>query len=261
MARYKILGVLDEGRQSLVYQARDLNFPDRRKLVAVKEWLLSAVDSERRITILRMAQREANILAMLSHPAIPSIYDFFELNDRVYMVMEYNDGHTLERLLAETQALPPGRVIAWAVDLCEALAYLHEQAPQPILHINLEPANVMIDKLGKAWLIGFGRARHYVPDQHVGSMMNGGHAAPEQFAGQVSPASDQFSLAAVLHHVLTRTDPRLEPPLSFDQRPVVDLNDHVSQELAQIIERALAFEPQDRFPACRDMQQALAALP
>ena len=76
--RYKILGVLGGGGMGTVYQARDLNFPDVRKLVAVKEMLNPTTDPSLHASTLKTFQREANILATLNHPAIPKIFDFFD---------------------------------------------------------------------------------------------------------------------------------------------------------------------------------------
>ncbi|MCA9907695.1 MAG: protein kinase, partial [Anaerolineae bacterium] len=80
--RYKITGVLGGGGMGTVYQARDLNFPDVRKLVAIKEMQNLSNDPSVRQTALRNFRREANILATLSHPATPKIFDFFDINDR-----------------------------------------------------------------------------------------------------------------------------------------------------------------------------------
>src|SRR5688572_26616494 len=76
LARYKVLGVLGGGGMGTVYQARDLNFPDVKRLVAVKEMLNPNTDPNLRASTLKTFQREANILATLTHPAIPKIYDF-----------------------------------------------------------------------------------------------------------------------------------------------------------------------------------------
>src|SRR3990170_3689266 len=87
--RFKVLGVLGGGGQGAVYQCRDLNFPDARRLVAVKELNFPSGDPSVRSVTLATFEREANILATLSHPAIPRIYDYFDENNRAYIVMEY----------------------------------------------------------------------------------------------------------------------------------------------------------------------------
>ena len=260
LARYKILGVLGGGGQGAVYQARDLNFPDVKKLVAVKEMLNPATDPSLRASTIKTFQREANILATLSHPAIPKIYDFFDWNERAYLVMEYIHGNDLEELLSKTKTLPVEKVIEWAIDLCDVLEYLHNHQPEPIIFRDMKPANVMVDNLGKVRLIDFGIAKTFQPNVKHTMIGTEGYSAPEQYKGNVTPLSDIYSLGATLHHVLTRRDPRLEPPFSFSERPVQDLNDKVPPTLAGIVERAVEFEPDKRFQSCLEMRSALEEL-
>src|SRR5512136_1068403 len=103
--RYQILGILGVGGMSAVYQARDLRFPNVTKLCAVKEMVNLAPDPQLRALAVQNFEREANILATLSHPAIPKVYDYFSERDRAYLVIEYIDGQNLESYLAEVQGL------------------------------------------------------------------------------------------------------------------------------------------------------------
>lgn len=260
LARYKILGVVGGGGQGSVYQARDLNFPDVRKLVAVKEMLNPATDPNLRASTLRTFQREANILATLSHPAIPKIFDFFDRNDRAYLVMEFITGNDLEVLLGKTKELPVDKIVEWAIDLCDVLGYLHSHQPEPIIFRDMKPSNVMIDSLGKVRLIDFGIAKTFVPNVKHTMIGTEGYSAPEQYKGNVTPLSDIYSLGAALHHILTRKDPRLEPPFSFAERPIRDFNPKVPPELVAIVERAVEFEPAKRFASCVEMKAALERL-
>jgi len=260
LARYKIMSVLGGGGQGAVYQARDLNFPDVKKLVAVKEMLNPATDPSLRASTIKTFQREANILATLSHPAIPKIYDFFDWNDRAYLVMEYIHGSDLEELLSKTKSLPVDKVIEWAIDLCDVLEYLHNHQPEPIIFRDMKPANVMIDNLGKARLIDFGIARTFQPNVKKTMIGTEGYSAPEQYKGNAAPSSDIYSLGATLHHVLSRRDPRLEPPFSWPERPLLDLNDQVPPALAAIVEKAVEFDPEKRFQSCLEMKKALEEL-
>lgn len=260
MARYKILGVVGGGGQGSVYQARDLNFPEVRKLVAVKEMLNPATDPNLRASTLKTFQREANILATLSHPAIPKIFDFFDRNDRAYLVMEFITGNDLEALLNKTKELPIEKIIEWAIDLCDVLDYLHNHQPDPIIFRDMKPSNVMIDSLGKVRLIDFGIAKTFIPNVKHTMIGTEGYSAPEQYKGNVTPLSDIYSLGATLHHVLTRKDPRLEPPFSFHERPIPNFNPKAPPELVAVIERAVEFEPAKRFQSCAEMKAALERL-
>jgi serine/threonine protein kinase len=260
LARYKIEGQLGGGGQGAVYQARDLNFPEARRLVAIKEMHVAAADPNLRAATMKTFQREANILATLNHPAIPKIYDFFDQNDRAYLVMEYINGRDLEAILVKTKTLPTDKILEWAIDLCDVLQYLHGHQPEPIIFRDMKPANIMIDSLGKVRLIDFGIAKVFVsglPQTMIGTE---GYSAPEQYKGKANPSSDIYSLGATLHHVLTRSDPRLEPPFSFAERSIKELNPEASPQLAAAVMKALEFEPDKRYKSCADMKETFEAL-
>lgn len=260
MRRYKILGVLGGGGMGTVYQARDLNFPDVRKLVAIKEMLNPSTDPALHSSTLKTFQREANILATLNHPAIPKIFDFFDQNDRVYLVMEYINGSDLETLLAKTKELPIEKIIDWSITLCDVINYLHTQ-PKPIVFRDLKPSNIMVDSFGNVRLIDFGIAKIFDSGVKKHTMIGTeGYCAPEQYKGDVTTLSDIYSLGATLHHILTRKDPRLEPPFSFPERPIQQFNPKAPDGLVAIVERALAFEPQNRFQTAADMKAELEKL-
>lgn len=258
--RYKILGVLGGGGMGTVYQARDLNFPDVRKLVAVKEMLNPNTDPNLHASTLKTFQREANILATLNHPAIPKIFDFFDQNDKVYLVMEFINGADLETLLNKTKDLPVEKIIDWAIELCDVVDYLHTQ-PKPIVFRDMKPSNIMVDSFGKIRLIDFGIAKIFDSGVKKHTMIGTeGYCAPEQYKGDVTTLSDIYSLGATLHHILTRKDPRLEPPFSFSERPVQDYNPKVPDRFVAIIEKALAFEPPNRFQSAAEMKAELEKL-
>lgn len=258
--RYKIAAVLGGGGMGTVYQARDLNFTDVKRLVAIKEMHTLATDSALRASMLKTFRREANILAALSHPAIVKIYDYFDLNDRAYLVMEYINGSDLELLIGKTKELPVDKIIEWAIDLCDVLDYLHNQKPDPIVFRDMKPSNVMVDSLGRVRLIDFGIAKTFVSGVKHTMIGTEGYSAPEQYKGDVTPQSDIYSLGATLHHLLTRKDPRLEPPFSFHERPIPDFNPNASPGLIQVIEKALNFKIEERFRSCGEMKEALEAL-
>lgn len=262
LARYRIQGMLGGGGQGAVYQARDLNFPEAKRLVAVKEMHVTAADPNLRASTLKTFQREANILATLTHPAIPQIYDFFEQNDRAYLVMEYVNGHDLEAILQKTSSLPIDKIIEWAVDLCDVLQYLHDHEPESIIFRDMKPANIMVDSSGRVRLIDFGIAKIFVKDVKEKHTMIGteGYSAPEQYKGDVNPLSDIYSLGATLHHVITRRDPRLEPPFSFSERALKEYNEEATDALQAILDKALQFESENRYQSCADMKADLEAL-
>ncbi|OGO13357.1 MAG: protein kinase [Chloroflexi bacterium RBG_13_68_17] len=257
--RYLILGILGSGGMSSVYKGRDLHFPNVTKLVAVKEMLNLASDPTMHEMVVRNFEREADLLATLSHPAIPRIFDYFSQESSSYLVMEFIEGKDLEAILRESEDfLSEEQAVTWALQLCEVLSYLHNQKPQPVIFRDMKPSNVMIDNHNHIRLIDFGIARVFQPGQKGTMIGTEGYSPPEQYRGEASPAGDIYALGATLHHLLTRRDPRAEPPFSFSERPIRQINPHVSAEIEAVISAALAYDPKDRFPSAETMRQALA---
>ncbi|NIM23381.1 MAG: PQQ-binding-like beta-propeller repeat protein, partial [Armatimonadetes bacterium] len=105
--------------------------------------------------------------------------------------------------------------------------------------------------------IDFGIARNFQPGEKGTMIGTEGYSPPEQYRGEASPVGDLYALGATLHHLLTRRDPRAEPPFSFSERPIRDINTNVSPELEAVINGALAYDPKDRFPTSEAMKSAL----
>jgi eukaryotic-like serine/threonine-protein kinase len=259
--RYQIQGVLGVGGMGSVYRARDLRFPNVTKLVAVKEILNLAPDPTVREMIVKTFEREANILATLSHPAIPQIYDYFTQGDRSFLVQEYIEGKDLEAFLGETPGfLTEDLVAEWTVQLCDVLSYLHNHQPDPIVFRDLKPSNVMLDQHRRIRLIDFGIARAFAAGQKGTMIGTEGYSPPEQYRGEASPPGDIYALGATLHHLLTKQDPRLEPPFSFAERPLRKLNRGVSPEFDAIVATALNYNPTERFGSALAMKDAVLSL-
>jgi outer membrane protein assembly factor BamB/tRNA A-37 threonylcarbamoyl transferase component Bud32 len=256
--RYLILGMLGKGGMSSVYKGRDLHFPNVTKLVAIKEMVNLVADQNMYEMVVRNFEREADLLATLSHPAIPTIYDNFTHKNRSYLVMEFIDGQDLEEILGDMDDfIPEDRVVGWAIELCDVLHYLHNHQPQPIIFRDIKPSNVMIDQHNHIRLIDFGIARHFQPGEKGTMIGTEGYSPPEQYRGEASPTGDVYALGATLHHLLTKKDPRVEAPFSFAERPIRDYNSLVSPELEQVISTALAYDPKDRYPNAAVMKEAL----
>ncbi len=259
--RYLIQGILGVGGMGSVYRARDMRFPNVTKLVAVKEILNLAPDPTVREMIVKTFEREANILATLNHPAIPQIYDYFTQGDRSFLVQEYIEGRDLEAYLGETPGMLADEPVAdWALQLCDVLTYLHAHQPDPIVFRDMKPSNVMLDQHRRIRLIDFGIARAFAAGQKGTMIGTEGYSPPEQYRGDASPAGDIYALGATLHHLLTKQDPRLEPPFSFAERPIRKINPAVSAELDAIISTALSYNPTERFPTAQAMRDALISL-
>lgn len=258
--RYLIQDVIGIGGMGSVYRARDLHFPNVVKLVAVKEMVNTAPDPLVRQTIVQNFEREANLLATLSHPSIPRIYDYFSEDERSYLVLEYIHGKDLEAVINETNGfLTEEQVLTWAIQLCDVLAFLHNHKPDPIIFRDMKPSNVMIDYNGDVKLVDFGIAKTFQAGQKGTMIGTEGYSPPEQYRGEATPLADLYALGATLHHALTRRDPRMEPPFSFSERPIRKINPAISPELEAVVNAALQYNPEDRFPSAEDMKEALMA--
>ncbi len=259
--RYLIQEVVGVGGMSAVYRARDLHFPNIVKLVAVKEMHIQTNDPATRETMFRNFEREAHIIASLSHPAIPHIYDYFTHNARAYLVLEFINGRDLEDVLNSTEGfLPEEQVLAWAIELCDVLHYLHTRQPTPVIFRDMKPSNVMLTASGKLMVVDFGIAKLFQAGQKGTMIGTEGYAPPEQYRGEATPLVDIYALGATLHHLLTRRDPRSEPPFSFHERPVRSINPSVSPEFEAVIQRAVEYSPEKRFQSAMEMKAALLAV-
>lgn len=258
--RYEVRGVLGMGGFSAVYQARDLRFPNVTKLCAVKEMVNHAPDPQMRAIALQNFEREANILATLNHPAVPKVYDYFSEDNRAYLVMEFIDGRDLEAVISDgTGFLPTDQILSWAMQLCDVLSFLHAQTP-PIIFRDMKPSNIMLDKHGQIRLIDFGIAKNFQPGQKGTMIGTEGYSPPEQYRGIADQRTDLYALGATVHHLLTRQNPQVEPPFSFHERPITAANPGVDGEFAQIVMRALEYEPNRRYASAEEMKRSLLGL-
>jgi len=214
--RYFIMSKVGTGGFGSVYKARDIQSGDR--LVAIKEVSLLGLHPQAMIEATTAFQREVSVLSQLDHPNLPRLYEYIRTPGQWYLVMDFIAGETLEEYQSKA---PNGRLLlSEALDigmqLCLVLDYLHAQQP-PIVFRDLKPANIMRTPTGRLYLIDFGIARYFKPGQAKDTVALGsiGYAAPEQYRkAQTTPRADIYSLGAVLHQLLTTSDPS-ETPFRF----------------------------------------------
>jgi serine/threonine protein kinase len=262
--RYRIVEVVGKGGFGAVYKANDERFQGRR-IVAIKEMSdahLSPVDRGRALKDFR---QEADLLVQLKHPNLPDVSDFFEESGKAYLVMEFIEGKTLEKVQDDAGGpLDEKLVMSWALQLCNVLSYLHTQ-PQPIVFRDLKPSNVMVTKNGQVKLIDFGIARIFksTAARDTTTLGSRGYAPLEQYGrGQSDARSDIYALGATLYDLLTKNVPADAPtrrinPLAFEKPR--QLNPRISKDTEYIVLKAMAEEPKDRYQSAADMFQAIVA--
>jgi outer membrane protein assembly factor BamB/tRNA A-37 threonylcarbamoyl transferase component Bud32 len=259
--RYQIESILGIGGMSVVYKGRDLRFRNVYRACAIKEMIDRSPDSQTHAITFKNFEREANLLANLNHPAIPKIYDYFIEGGRIYLVLEFVEGQNLEDILEVAPGpIEEEQVVRWALQICDVLSYLHNHKPEPIVFRDMKPSNVMISPDSRVVLIDFGIARIFEADQKGTMIGTEGYSPPEQYRGVAEPRGDIYALGATMHHLLTKSDPRLETPFTFHERPPTSLNPEVSPQLEAVIMKALEYDIRQRWASAAEMRAALLDL-
>ena len=244
--KYEILREIGHGGMSVVYLAMDTHL---NKQWAVKEIKKKGSGKNDEI-IVNSLLAEANLMKRLDHAALPRIVDIIDNGVTIYVVMDYIEGESLDKILNEYGAQPEELVIGWAMQLCDALAYLHAQKP-PIIYRDMNPANIMLKPEGNIKIIDFGIAREYKEQSLADTTVLGtkGYAPPEQYSGQTDARSDIFALGMTMHHLLTGIDPRSGEAYA----PVRMWNPELSEGIELIIDKCVEPAPENRYQNCSDL--------
>ena len=258
--RYRIDSQIGKGGMGFVYIVRDEHFSSQlgtRSIRSLKEMIPRVSETEQAKYMLNF-RREAEVLESLRHPNIPRVYDWFEQSNRAYLVLDYIDGMDLEQVRDKTPGmLDPHMVVNWMIQLSKIVQYLHEHRPDPIIFRDLKPSNVILTPEQRIVLIDFGIAKTFRsadPQTNVGTQ---GYAAPEMYDGKAEPRSDVYTLGAMMHHLVTNTDPRLFEPFTFKRRQPRRYNPEVSAQLEAVIMKAVEHDPNRRYQTVVDLRIAM----
>jgi tRNA A-37 threonylcarbamoyl transferase component Bud32 len=249
----EILELLGQGGMGAVYKARQ---PKLDRLVALK---ILPRESARDPSFAERFAREARALARLGHPNIVGIYDFGEVDGQYYFVMEFVDGADVRALLRSGQSTCH-EALRIVTQVCEALQYAHDEG---VVHRDVKPENILIDKRGRVKIADFGLAKLLDPSavnftltasqQVMGTWY---YMAPEQLERpqHVDHRADLYALGVVLYELLTGRLPmgRFDPP---SMQKVLD------PRLDEIVFRALEREPERRYQQASQLQADLKAIP
>lgn len=254
--KYEVLREIGRGGMSVVYLAMDKRL---NKQWAIKEFRKDKDDLSKQVALKALLD-EANLMKKLDHPTLPRIVDIIDNNQNVYVIMDYIEGESLNKVLDAYGAQPQEAVIEWAKQLSDVLDYLHTQNP-PVIYRDMKPANVMLKPDGTVRLIDFGIAREYKEgkDGDTESIGTRGYAAPEQFGGkgQTDARTDIYSLGVTLYHLVTGKNPA-EPP--YEIYPIRHWDSSYSSALEWLIQKCTQLNPEDRYQSCAEVSYVLENL-
>ncbi len=253
--RYRINSILGQGGMGAVYRATDENL---QVSVAVKENLFLTEEYSLQF------QREARILAGLRHSNLPHVLDYFSMEFQgQYLVMDYIEGEDLRQRMERIGTLPEREAILVGVSICDALSYLHTREPA-VVHRDIKPGNIKVTPDGQAVLVDFGLAKVMQGSQATSTgarAMTPGYSPPEQYGtARTDPRSDIYSLGATLYAALTGAIPQdslARMTLKEELTPLRDLLPRANRRLAEVIEKALEINPEDRFQTAVEFRKGL----
>ncbi|MBK9034577.1 MAG: serine/threonine protein kinase [Myxococcales bacterium] len=274
IGRYRLEARLGAGGMGVVWAALD---PALDRRVALK--VLPPLEPDRRAHLEVRLRREAQALARLDHPNVIAVYDVGVAAESVFIAMQLVDGATLDGHLASARP-PPARVIALYLDACRGLAAAHDAG---IIHRDVKPSNLLVDKAGRLYVGDFGLARgagtvdDASPGDHsllsaemtrAGAVMGTPlYMAPEQHAGEAATArADQYSLCVSMWEALFGQHPFATGRWDHDaalaamraDRPVEPAHRRgVPPRVTRALRRGLAFDPAARFASMADLAAAI----
>ena len=209
--RYRIIGLLGRGGMGEVYRATDLTLGQSVALKFLPE------EASRNQRLLERFHGEVRVARLVSHPNVCRVYDIGEVEGMPFISMEYVDGEDLASLLLRIGRLPVDKALEIARKLCAGLSAAHDRG---VIHRDLKPQNIMLNKRGEVLIMDFGLAA--IADQLVGAEIRNGtpaYMAPEQLKGSgVTAKSDLYALGLVLYELFTGKRP-------FDANSVQQLID------------------------------------
>ncbi len=258
IGKYEIVGVLGQGGMGVVYRARD---PRIGRDVAIKT-LTEGFSGES--DMLKRFYQEAGHTGNLRHPNIVTVYDFGDENGLPYIVMEFLDGQPLDKTIRDREPLHLSAKLDIIEQVCAALGYAHLQG---MIHRDVKPANVIVQRDGLVKLLDFGIARtgQQTADKNMtrtGTLVGTpAYMAPERLRGDpFDGRSDIFSAGVMLYQLLTGALPFdaeypaiLHQILQEDPPPLGKYLSSYPHPLDQVIARALAKDPMERYAHAGDM--------
>ncbi len=261
LGKYEIWRELGRGAMGVVYEAFD---PLIKRTVAIKTVLKSSFDKTEAEEAFTRFRREAQAAGRLTHPKIVSIYEYGEDEEMAYIVMELIRGKELKEYFDREERFEIKDGIRIVLQLLDALDYSHSRG---VVHRDIKPANILITEDGQVKVADFGIAK--IESTHltqVGVVLGTpSYMSPEQFMGKsVDRRTDIYSAGVVLYQFLTGTRPFTGSVISImhkavnqEATPPSQLNPAVSKALDEVVRKAMAKRPNDRYQTATEFMDAL----
>jgi formylglycine-generating enzyme required for sulfatase activity/tRNA A-37 threonylcarbamoyl transferase component Bud32 len=260
----KILSEIGEGGMGVVFLATHVILEKKFAVKCLTPELSTSLQFRERF------EKEAMAQAALNHPNVVQVNDFFEHNDRYYLVMEYVDGHSLADMIDHGGKLSEQNALPILKDILAGVNFAHSRG---IIHRDIKPSNILIDKSGRAKIMDFGIAIRAGDDHRLTKtgvdIGTAWYVSPEQVVNPkgVDHRSDVYSIGVVLFEMLTgrtpfdgETDYTIKDKHVRETPPgVSEINPDVSDELSGIVMKALEKSPDDRFNGCGDFLEYVEA--
>src|SRR3954470_21216326 len=255
IGKYKILSTIGSGGFGTVYLAED-TWIDKK--VALKVPHKQGVDFGELL-------REPRLLASLNHPNIVTIITAENKENVFFIVMEFVPGETLEAIIARDGPLDVALALDYTCQICNAVDHAHRQG---VLHRDLRPSNVLVTDRGLVKVADFGTSRFLEIAAHGTTVIGSPpYMAPEQFYGKAVFASDLYSVGVTMYQMLTGTLPYDTPSPGDIERlmrgelvtPPRIRNGRIPKTINDIVMRALAPDPNNRYQRAADLLQDVLA--
>lgn len=256
--QYQLLRTLGQGGMGTTYLALNQAglLAGNRQLLVLKEM---NADMAKVAKAQELFEREAHTLKTLNHPGIPKYYDFFVDSGKKYLAMELIHGQDLEKRVNQWGPVTPSQAIAWMIQTCDVLDYIHSQTP-PLIHRDIKPANLMVRTSdNRVVVLDFGAVKEI--GTAVGTRIGAeGYSAPEQAQGKPLTQSDLYAIGPTLIFLLTG-----ETPFKFYRqrgkvyRFQLENVPTITPQLRRVIEQVTEANPGDRYATAKQLASALAA--